>query len=113
MSLIALNVMLALGLNVINGFCGQISLGHAAFYGMGSYAAAKLALAGLPSFAALPLATMIAGVCGTLVGLASLRLRHDFLAITTLGFGFVFVGVVRKQKWSGGELGLTLSLIHI
>ena len=99
--------MLALGLNIINGFCGQISLGHAAFYGVGSYAAAKLALAGVPFFGTLPIATAIAGVAGTLVGLASLRLRHDFLAITTLGVGFVFVGVVRKQKWSGGELGLT------
>lgn len=103
----AINVILALGLNVISGFCGQVSLGHAAFYGVGAYCGAKLALMGWGFAATLLAATVLAGITGAVVGLASLRVRNDFLAITTMGAGFVFLGFVRKQKWLGGELGLT------
>jgi len=105
--IVAINTILALGLNVISGFCGQISLGHAAFYGFGAYCAAKLALLGWPFTATLLAATLATGLAGVFVGIASLRVRFDFLAITTIGVGFVFVGFVRKQKWLGGELGLT------
>lgn len=103
----AINTILALGLNVISGFAGQVSLGHAAFYGIGAYCAAKLSMMGLPFAACLVLATLLAGVIGVVVGIASLRVRADFLAITTMGAGFVFLGFIRKQKWLGGELGLT------
>jgi len=102
----ALNVILAVGLNLISGFCGQISLGHAAFYGAGAYAAALLSVAGWP-FALSCLAGMLtAGLLGLVVGFASLRVRHDFLAITTMGVGFLFLGFVRKQAWLGGEFGV-------
>jgi len=63
--------------------------------------------AGVPFFATLPLAMLLAGAIGTLVGLASLRVREDFLAITTMGIGFLFVGLVRQQDWLGGELGIS------
>ena len=49
----------------------------------------------------------MAGAIGIVVGLTSLRVRHDFLAVTTMGIGFVFLGFVRKQKWLGGELGIS------
>ncbi len=101
------SVLFALSLNLITGFCGQISLGHAAFQGIGAYAAAMLGKAGMPFLATLPLAMLLAGAMGTLVGLASLRVRADFLAITTMGVGFLFVGVVRQQDWLGGELGIS------
>lgn len=100
-------VLFALSLNLITGFCGQISLGHAAFLGIGAYTSALLCKAGLPFFATLPLAMLLSGAIGVVVGLASLRVRADFLAITTMGVGFLFVGVVRQQSWLGGELGVS------
>lgn len=102
----ALNVMLALGLNMISGFCGQISLGHAAFYGVGAYTAALLSVAGTPFAVCLVAGAAMAGLVGLVVGIASLRVRDDFLAITTMGVGFLFLGVVRKQDWLGGEFGI-------
>ena len=107
LTLVSINVILALSLNLITGFCGQISLGHAAFYGTGAYAAAKLSVAGAPFLAALVGGALVAGVAGVVVGLASLRVRHDFLAITTMGVGFLFLGVVRQQEVLGGELGIS------
>ncbi len=103
----AIAVLFALSLNVITGFCGQISLGHAAFYGIGAYTGALLTKAGLPLIAALAPAALSAGAIGFVVGLASLRVRHDFLAITTMGVSFLFVGVVRKQDVLGGEIGIS------
>ena len=100
----SVSVLFALSLNLITGFCGQISLGHAAFLGIGAYVAAMLGKAGLPFLATLPLAMLLAGAVGAVVGLASLRVRADFLAITTMGVGFLFVGIVRQQNWLGGEL---------
>ncbi|MDQ2083654.1 branched-chain amino acid ABC transporter permease [Xanthobacteraceae bacterium Astr-EGSB] len=106
-AVVSINVMLALGLNLITGFCGQVSLGHAAFFGTGAYAAALMAAAGWPLPVVLVAGGVTAAVLGLLVGFTSLRVREDFLAITTMGVGFVFVGFVRKQGWLGAEMGLT------
>jgi branched-chain amino acid transport system permease protein len=106
-AVVSINVMLALGLNLITGFCGQVSLGHAAFFGTGAYAAALLAAAGWPLPLVLLAGGLFAAALGLLVGFTSLRVREDFLAITTMGVGFVFVGFVRKQGWLGAEMGLT------
>lgn len=105
--IVSINIMLALSLNIITGLCGQVSLGHAAFFGVGAYAAAVLGDLGAPFALVLPLAGVMGCLLGLLVGLASLRVRADFLAITTMGVGFVFVGFVRKQKWLGAEMGLS------
>ncbi|MCP5368774.1 MAG: branched-chain amino acid ABC transporter permease [Hyphomicrobiales bacterium] len=104
--LMGISIILALSLNLITGYCGQISLGHAAFYGAGAYCAAMMTKAGIPFGVALLAGTALAGALGVIVGLASLRVRHDFLAITTMGVGFLFLGVVRKQDWLGGEMGI-------
>jgi branched-chain amino acid transport system permease protein len=106
-SVIGINLILALSLNIITGFCGQVSLGHAAFYGLGAYTAAYLAKLGAPLPLTLLAGMAMAGAIGIVVGLTSLRVRHDFLAVTTMGIGFVFLGFVRKQKWLGGELGIS------
>ena len=100
-------ILFALSLNLITGFCGQVSLGHAAFFGIGAYTAALLTKAGLSLVFALIPAALMAGLIGILVGIASLRVRHDFLAITTMGVGFLFVGLVRKQDALGGEIGIS------
>ena len=106
-SVIGINVILAVSLNMISGFCGQISLGHGAFYGAGAYAAA-LAMIGAGSVPLALLAAAIVGsVLGIVVGFASLRVRSDFLAVTTIGVNFLFTGFVRKQRWLGGEMGIS------
>ncbi|WP_426435379.1 branched-chain amino acid ABC transporter permease [Bradyrhizobium genosp. P] len=106
-SIIGINVILAVSLNMISGFCGQISLGHGAFFGVGAYAAGLVMVA----TASVPLA-LLAGVIagsllGILVGFASLRVSSDFLAVSTIGVNFLFVGFVRKQSWLGGEMGIS------
>ena len=91
-TVVGINIILALGLNLITGFCGQISLGHAAFYGIGAYCAALLAKAGAPLPAALLAGMAAAGSIGVIVGLTSLRVREDFLAIYHHGRRFSFSG---------------------
>ena len=107
-TVVCINIILAVGLNLITGYCGQISLGHAAFYGIGAYTTALMAKAGLPGPISLLAAMLLAGVVGVIVGLTSLRVREDFLAITTMGVGFLFLGIVRQQeRFLGGELGIS------
>ncbi len=106
-SVIGINVILAVSLNMISGFCGQISLGHGAFYGAGAYAAAlAMVHVGNPALA-LVFAAIIGSLLGIIVGFASLRVRTDFLAVTTIGVNFLFTGFVRKQHWLGGEMGIS------
>ncbi len=102
-----ISIIGSLSLNLITGFCGQVSLGHVAFVGIGAYTASLLTKATTPFFVALVAGMLLAGIFGVFVGLASLRVRHDFLAITTMGVNFVFLGVVRQQDWLGGELGVS------
>src|SRR4030081_2220336 len=106
-SIVGINVILAVSLNMISGFCGQVSLGHGAFFGAGAYAGALAMVA----TASVPLALCAALVTGSLLGLvvgfASLRVRSDFLAVTTIGINFLFTGFVRKQGWLGGEMGIS------
>jgi branched-chain amino acid transport system permease protein len=106
-SIVGINVILAVSLNMISGFCGQVSLGHGAFFGAGAYAAALA----MVSTASVPFAIFAALVTGSLlgiaVGFASLRVRSDFLAVTTIGVNFLFIGFVRKQAWLGGEMGIS------
>jgi len=107
LSVIGVNILLAISLNLITGFCGQVSIGHAAFYGVGAYTYALLGAKNVLFPLALVAGGITAGLLGLIVGLASLRVRHDFLAITTMGVNFLFLGFVRKQDWLGGELGVS------
>lgn len=103
----AISILFALSLNFITGFCGQISLGHAAFMGVGAYTSAIMMKSSVAFLITIPVAAFFAGILGLLVGLASLRVRHDFLAITTMGVIFLFVGIVRQQDFLGGEIGIS------
>jgi branched-chain amino acid transport system permease protein len=107
LSIVGINVILAVSLNMISGFCGQISLGHAAFYGAGAYAAALAMIATGSVAVALLCGAAVGAVLGILVGVASLRVHSDFLAVTTIGVNFLFTGIVRKQAWLGGEMGIS------
>ena len=82
-------------------------MGHAAFLGTGAYTSAMMTKASYPFLLTLPFAALTSGFLGFLIGLCSLRVRHDFLAISTMGVGFLFVGVVRQQDFLGGEVGIS------
>lgn len=103
-----ISIIAALSLNLIVGFCGQISLGHAAFLGVGAYTSAILTKMGVPFVIAVLAGMFLAGSFGIIVGFASLRVREDFLAITTMGVAFLFLGIVRKQEALGGEMGIAM-----
>lgn len=106
---VGINVMLAVSLNLINGHTGQFSLGHAGFMAVGGFAAAKLTL--LTSDAYFPLGLLLGGavaaVAGLIVGIPSLRLRGDYLAIVTLGFGEIIRVILQNSEFFGAATGLT------
>lgn len=121
--LCAVNVVLAASLNLINGTTGQFSIGHAGFMAVGAYAGAFAvattdhailgALSFLPDWAgngvvlvvSLCFAAVCAGLAGLLVGIPSLRLKGDYLAIVTLGFGEVIRLVFNNLQFLGGQRG--------
>ena len=104
---IAIYAILAHSLNIITGHAGQISLGPAAFFGIGAYSSALLyGEAGLPFWFSVPLAAVIAGAVGALLGIPCLRVRDDFLAITTMGINFVVEAVFLYIPFFGGAMGI-------
>jgi len=112
---IAINLILAVSLNLINGYTGQFSLGHAGFMAVGAYVSAWITLHyGTPEGwggIALFLAALLAGsLCAALVGMAvgipSLRVRGDYLAIVTLGFNEIIKGAIQNAEPLGAQRGL-------
>jgi branched-chain amino acid transport system permease protein len=100
-------VTLALSLNILTGYAGQVSLGHAAFFGIGAYTSAVLAVRyHLPFWVDFAGAILITGIVGTVLGLPSLRVRHDFLVLATMGINFVVVAVFKYVNFFGGAMGL-------
>jgi branched-chain amino acid transport system permease protein len=114
---IGINIILASSLNLINGFAGQFSLGHAGFMAVGAYTAALTTSSlGLQrgdfwSFPGLLLALIFGGLMaatfGLMVGIPTLRLKGDYLAITTLGFGEIIRVIVQNLDFLGGARGFT------
>jgi len=106
-TIIAINAITVCGLNVIVGYAGQISLGHAAFVGIGAYSAALLSTkAGMSFWSALPAVIAISGFIGLLLGLPSLRVKDDFLAITTIGINFIVEAIFLYIPFFGGAMGI-------
>jgi branched-chain amino acid transport system permease protein len=111
---ICLYSLLALGLNVVVGFAGLLDIGYVAFFGIGSYIYAFLASPhfGLhvPFLLVMPIVTLVAAISGVLIGAPTLRLRGDYLAIVTLGFGEItyicLVNLDRPINITGGPSGL-------
>ncbi|SEU24978.1 branched-chain amino acid ABC transporter permease [Stigmatella erecta] len=119
---VGVNIVLAVSLNIVNGMTGQFSIGHAGFMAVGAYVSSVLslnlkevAISFLPVavsdqlffIAALLVGGMAAALCGFLVGLPSLRLRGDYLAIVTLGFGEIIRVFVQNTPLFGRALGLS------
>lgn len=105
---IGIYIILAQSLNLINGYTGLLSIGHAAFYGIGAYSSALLTMkACLPFVPALFCSGIIAGMFGYLIGKPTLRLKGIFLALATLGFNIIFVLIVLNWVWlTRGPLGI-------
>lgn len=104
---IIIYAMLAHSLNIITGHAGQISLGHAAFLGIGAYTSAMLYTeTGFPFWLSVPLSGLVAGAIGALLAIPCLRVRDDFLAITTMGIGFVAEAVFLYTPFFGGAMGI-------
>jgi branched-chain amino acid transport system permease protein len=114
---IGINIILAVSLNLINGYTGQFSLGHAGFMAVGAYTAAVITnqfgelnsyLSGAVFLGALLAGGLLAAVAGLLVGIPTLRLRGDYLAIVTLGFGEIIRVVFQNMQSVGGARGLSV-----
>lgn len=107
LSLCAINSIVAIGLNILIGYTGQISLGHAGFFAIGAYASALFVKGGVPFIVSLPLAGCISALFGCLVGIPALRLKGPYLAVATLGFGIAVHQVLTNwELLSGGRMGL-------
>jgi branched-chain amino acid transport system permease protein len=123
--LVGINIILAVSLNLINGYTGQFSIGHAGFYAVGAYTCAAVVYYGqsairdatgmLPVLAqnsillllGLAAAALAAAVAGLIVGIPSLRLRGDYLAIVTLGFGEIIRVLILNIEAIGGSRGFS------
>ena len=104
-----LHAILAVGLNLLMGYAGQISLGHAAFFGMGAYSSAILTTRfAWPGVWAMLAGLMVTAVLAWVLARPILRLRGHYLAMATLGFGVIIhVIMVQATSWTGGPDGLT------
>lgn len=123
--LVGINIILAVSLNLINGFTGQFSIGHAGFFAVGAYTSASVVYYGEASIRAVaaflpPMAqdavllllgafaaAVAAGLAGLAVGIPSLRLRGDYLAIVTLGFGEIIRVLILNLDFIGGSRGFS------
>jgi branched-chain amino acid transport system permease protein len=103
----AINVIVTVGLNILVGYTGQISLGHAGFFAIGAYGTVLLMTAlHLPFLLAIIVAALIAAFFGFVLGLPALRLEGPYLAIATLGFGMAITQVIGRWQIFGGRMGL-------
>lgn len=109
LNLMAVNVIVAIGLNILVGYTGQISLGHAGFVAIGAYTSVLLmSRVGVPFPIALIAAGLLSAAIGFLLGLPALRLEGPYLAIATLGFGMATTVVIGRTALFGGHMGLVV-----
>lgn len=106
---LGIHVISAAGLNIMTGYTGLISLGHAAFMGVGCYSAAYFAQRGLPFYLTIPLGGLVAAILGLVVGVPSLRIKGLYLAVATLAMQFILVFVFREwESVTGGVRGVNV-----
>ncbi|MEK8050652.1 branched-chain amino acid ABC transporter permease [Ideonella sp. DXS22W] len=112
-NLVLVYAVAVLGLNLLTGFNGQISLGHGAFYAVGAYAAAMLmSMAGWPYWATLPVSALVCFILGFLMGFPALRLGGHYLALATFAFALAVPQLLKYKKiehLTGGVQGIVLS----
>ena len=101
--------ILAASWDLLSGFTGQMNFGHALFFGVGAYSSALINLhAHIPPWGSVPLGAMVAVIAGLIVGIPCLRLKHTYLALTTLAFPIILTGIIfALPEYTGGELGVS------
>ncbi|MET0907163.1 MAG: branched-chain amino acid ABC transporter permease, partial [Tardiphaga sp.] len=114
-ALVWVSALAAIGLNILMGKAGQVSLGHAGFFGIGAYAVAiGPTHFGVPSFASLLIGALLSAVLAYLVGRPILRLKGHYLAIATLGLGvLVALAITTESRWTGGPDGMPVPKLVI
>lgn len=112
--MLGINVIAATGLNIMTGYTGLISLGQAAFMGVGCYCAAWLAQRGVPFVFTIPAAGLLAGAIGIVVGIPSLRIKGLYLAVASLATQFLLVYVFREwESVTGGVRGVDVPFAQL
>ena len=107
LALVALTAVVGVGLNILLGLTGQVSLGHVGFYAIGAYTVAILTLKGVDFWIALPLAGAVAGLVGFALALPALRVTGPYLAMVTIAFAFIIQhGTIEWRALTGGANGL-------
>jgi branched-chain amino acid transport system permease protein len=107
---IGINIILATSLHLIIGITGQFSIGHAGFLAVGAYASAIITMKlQMPFFLSLLVGGVVAALAGLIIGIPSLRLKGDYLAIATLGFGEIVRIVLLNIEYVGGASGMQVS----
>ncbi len=110
----AINVIVAVGLNLLVGYTGQISLGHSGFFAIGAYATTFLMLkTGMPFLFALIIGALISAALGFIIGIPSLKLEGPYLSIATLGFGLTITIVLGRLEFLGGRQGLHTPPLYV
>ncbi|MBM4279173.1 MAG: branched-chain amino acid ABC transporter permease, partial [Deltaproteobacteria bacterium] len=109
LTLTSIFAILAASWDLLSGFTGQMNFGHALFFGVGAYGAAMLnKYAGIPPWGTIPLGGLAAVMAGLIIGIPCLRLRGTYLALTTLAFPIILMGLVFAfPDFTGGELGIS------
>lgn len=114
LNLIMVHVIVAVGLNILVGSTGQISLGHAGFFAIGAYATVLIMTKlQLPFFLAIIMAAFIAAFFGFILGLPALRLEGPYLTIATLAFGLAIMHIIGHTELFGGRTGLNAPSLDV
>jgi branched-chain amino acid transport system permease protein len=113
-NLIGITLIAALGLNILVGYCGQLSIGHAGFIAVGAYTTAILTNRfELPFLVGLISAGLVAGIVGLIFGLPSVRVKGFYLAITTIAAQFIIIWVINHWGMTGGFTGINVPYASI
>ncbi|MFI7451488.1 branched-chain amino acid ABC transporter permease [Nonomuraea sp. NPDC049714] len=104
--LLGLAAMVTVGVSLLMGYAGQVSLGQGAFYAIGAYTAALLTLGGVPPLAGLIAAPLVAAASALVIGTPLLRLRGHHLAFATLAMQLILLSVAGQMEFTGGDIGL-------
>ena len=106
--IICINILLSVGLNIVKGFCGQVTIGHIGVYAIGAYSSALLAINyGLPFWITFPAAILICALVGLIIGVPSFRLEGAYLALVTLGLGETVRITISVTPEFGGTYGIS------
>jgi branched-chain amino acid transport system permease protein len=111
---IGITLIAAIGLNILIGYCGQLSIGHMGFMAVGAYTSAILTTRfELPFLISFICAGLMAGTVGIIFGLPSIRVKGFYLAITTIAAQFIVMWIISQWNWTGGQLGMIVPFASI